>query len=83
MYNLVIIFKEGFIITFQQEKIFAVITTLLLVISIYFSDMEELFILQPGAFIVYGAGMFFMWKNIYKKSKELQYKKEKKSYHDL
>lgn len=45
--------------------------------------MEELFILQPGAFIVYGAGMFFMWKNIYQKSKELQSKKEKKSYHDL
>lgn len=66
-------------VTLKQEKTLAIFTTLLVVISIFFSDKNDIVFFQEGAFIVYGIGLGSMWYNIYRKNKE---EKESK-YKDL
>lgn len=57
-------------ITFKQEKNLARITTVLVVMAMFFADKEDFIFFEPGIFIIYGIGLGSMWYNIHRKSKE-------------
>ncbi len=58
-------------ITFKQEKTLTTITTIMVVLSIFFSEsVEDIIFFQDGAVVVYGLGLGLMWNNIRIKSKE-------------
>lgn len=70
--------------TFNQEKHIAIMTTILVIMAVLLADDEAIAFFKDGAYVIYGIGLYFMWNNVYKKSKEENKNKYKKNreYYD-